>query len=159
VQLTANFTLEEFEQSETAVRMRLDNRVPKALLANAKATVEMLQGIRDYLSKVFNEDCPMILTSGYRCIELNRAKGSSDSSDHVQANAADWRVLRRFGSSMEICHILEDRIDELGIGQLINEYPTEGWIHTSRKPPTKAVNRVITITHAGTRMGITPSWA
>lgn len=154
MQLAANFSLEEFEASETATRLEIDNRVPRHLLANARETCEMLQRIRDALSVHFAEDCPIVLSSGYRCLLLNRAKGSKDTSDHILARAADWRTLSRFGTPTEISRLLSARVDELEIGQLINEYPPGGWIHTSTRRPDKLVNRIITITHAGAQVGI-----
>lgn len=159
VMLAPSFSLAEFEASETATRLGIDNRVPLELLANARETCAMLQRIRDWLSAHFKRDCPLIVSSGYRCLLLNRAIGSGDTSDHLQARAADWRVLRGFGTSMEVCRLLAPRVDELRIGQLINEYPPEGWVHTSTHVPAKVINRVITITHAGTSAGVVPALA
>lgn len=154
VMLARSFSLTEFEASETATRLGIDNRVPRELLHHARATCEMLQRIRDHLSVHFKRDCPIILTSGYRCLQLNRQKGSADSSEHVQARAADWKVLRSFGTTLQICRILAPLVDDLQIGQLINEHPNHGWIHTGIRTPSKIINRVITITHDGTRAGI-----
>jgi len=161
VMLAPAFSLAEFERSSTATRLQIDNRVPLELLPNARETCALLQRIRDHLSAHFKRDCPLILSSGYRCLLLNRAVGSKDDSDHIRARAADWRVLRAFGSPTDICRLLAPRVDELQIGQLIDEYPDtgDGWVHTSTHVPAKAFNRVITITHAGTHAGITPALA
>jgi len=152
--LSSHFTLDEFCRSETAVRRGISNDLPAELLAAARATATMLEGIRSKLSALAGRDVPMSISSGYRCIVLNRAIGSSDSSDHVRAQAADW-TAPAFGSPTDICEALAPYVSGLGIGQLINEYPDRhGWIHTSTRTPDKAVNRIITITGRGTSVGV-----
>lgn len=152
--LTPNFELEEFERSQQASRLGIDNRVPSELLGYVRQTAEMLQRIRDHLSSVSGQEIPITVTSGYRRLELNRAIGSSDSSDHVKGMAVDW-IAPKFGNPISICRTLAPLVDVLRIGQLINEYPDrDGWVHTSIRTPTKIVNRVITITHAGTSAGV-----
>lgn len=50
-------------------------------------------------------------------------------------------------------------VDQLGIGQLIHEYPNgkaRAWVHVSSRKPAKAVNRVITVTPTGTLVGVQP---
>lgn len=114
----------------------------------------MLQRIRGFLSKQAGREVPIRITSGYRCITLNRSIGSGDGSDHVQALAADWEAPA-FGSPTEICEALAPMVSSLQIGQLILEFPDrDGWVHTSARLPTKMINRVITITGRGTSVGI-----
>lgn len=152
--LSENFTLHEFCRSNDAVRWNIRNNLPAELLANAKLTAQMLQRIRAFLSKQAGRDVPMQITSGYRCLVLNRALRSGDNSDHVQALAADWEAPA-FGSPTEICEALAPMVGALQIGQLINEFPDrDGWVHTSARLPTKLINRVITITGRGTSVGI-----
>jgi hypothetical protein len=154
IRLTPNFTLEEFERSMTATRRQLPNRVPNDLMVYARRTAEMLERIRRFLTDLSGRECYITITSGYRCLTLNRAIGSSDTSDHVQAMAADW-ICPTFNTPTEVCRVLAGRCDELGIGQLINEYPARnGWVHTSIRTPNKIMNRVVTITDTGTSVGI-----
>lgn len=153
-QLTVDFSLEEFEASGTATRLQIPNRVPNDLMGYALKTAEMLQRIRNFLSRHMGVDVQIHLTSGYRCLLLNRQIGSKDTSDHVKAMAADWRAPRA-GDPYTICKLLAPEIERLQIGQLINEYPDgNGWVHTSTRVPAKVINRVITITHAGTQAGV-----
>jgi len=152
--LSAHFTLAEFCRSETAVRRNIPNLLPADLLHNAKGAATMLEGIRAHLCKLAGRDVPMRITSGFRCIALNRAIGSSDTSDHVEARAADWEAPA-FGSPTDICEALAPMVGQLGIGQLICEYPDrDGWVHTSTRMPAKAINRIITITGRGTSVGV-----
>lgn len=152
--LSENFTLHEFCRSGTATRLGIVNHLPADLLPNAKRTAQMLQRIRAFLSKRAGRDVPMRITSGYRCLPLNRAIRSGDTSDHVQALAADWEAPT-FGSPTEICEALMPMVGALEIGQLINERPdADGWVHTGVRLPVKMINRVITITGRGTSVGI-----
>lgn len=155
VQNMGNFTIEEFVASKTAAAKGIDNSLPTELLANAKLTIDMLEKIRAFLSYQAGNDIPIYIQSGYRNKELNAAVGGANRSDHLQAQAADW-VAPDFGTPAEIAAALAPVIDDLGIGQLINEFPdSNGWVHTSIKTPANIDNRVITITRAGTTQGIT----
>lgn len=96
-------------------------------------------------------DTPLINISGYRSTLVNRGIGSSDKSDHVLGMSADFKAVGI--SPFNVCQMLLPKLDEFGIGQLINELT---WVHVSRKPQAKEVNRVITIDKLGTRAGIVP---
>ena len=146
MKLSAHFTLEEFTTSETAERRRIDNSLPPELLNAAQNTAEMMERIRAVLG-----DLPITVTSGYRSPEVNRAIGSADTSDHPKAAAVDFKCPA-FGTPKEIALHLADKIDSLGIGQLIYEFSS--WVHVSTRRPLKDVNRVITIDQTGTRAGI-----
>jgi len=149
-----HFSLAEFAASTTAARRGIDNTMPASLVPAAQDTLAMLERIRAWLSAQAGRDVPMIVTSGYRCPALNAAVGSSPRSDHLRAMAADWRAPS-FGSPVEICRALAPQVGVLGIGQLINEFPGPGgWVHTSTALPMQAINRIITITSAGTVPGI-----
>ena len=81
---------------------------------------------------------PITILSGYRCERLNAAVNGSATSDHVKACAADigscfWEAA---GCMLENT---SGHVDELGIGQLINEFRgPSGWVHVSTKKPAKA---------------------
>jgi zinc D-Ala-D-Ala carboxypeptidase len=145
LKLSQHFTLAEFTGSDTAARRGIDNRLPDELIASAHDTCDMLERIRALLG------VPVIITSGYRCHALNEAIGSSRSSDHIKAMAADIKAPE-FGSAYDVARALIPHVDELGIGQLIHEYGT--WVHVSSRTQDKPVNRVITISHRGTEPGI-----
>lgn len=157
MRLSPHFSLAEFTASNTAARRGLNNDLPVHLYANAHATCAMLERIRKFLTDKVGalHGTPILLTSGYRSIEVNRAVGSKDSSDHVQAMAADWHCPM-VGRPTEVAKLLAPHVDELQIGQLINEFPSAsgGWIHTSTRIPSNPANRVITITKAGVFTGI-----
>lgn len=146
-QLTPHFSLAEFT---TTNHRHLNNDLPAMLLRNAKTTLEMMERIRAALG-----DVPILISSGYRSLPVNRAVGSKDTSDHIHALAVDFSAPK-FGSPFDVCTALAPRVDELSIGQLIYEAlgSYEGWVHVSSKVPANANNRVITIDRLGARVGI-----
>lgn len=147
--LSLHFSLAEFVQSDMAARLGINNDLPAELYSNAKATAEMLEAIRAHLG------CAVIVSSGYRCLALNRAIGSSDTSDHTKAHAADIKAPA-FGSPLRVAQALAPMVSTLGIGQLILEFytPEGGWVHVSTRVPDKLLNRIITINKSGVRVGI-----
>jgi zinc D-Ala-D-Ala carboxypeptidase len=149
--LSPHFSLEEFTYSETALRMGVDNSLPAELMDNARATAMMLERIRVHLISLCGHPVPIVLTSGYRCPQVNRAVGSKDTSDHRQAMAADARAPD-FGTPLQVCQALAPAVSLLNIGQLIYEFGS--WFHVSTRIPDKAANRVITINKNGTFAGI-----
>ena len=151
MKLSTNFSLSEFVASDTADRMGIDNDLPIELMTNAKATADMLERIRAYLVSDSGKSIPIIITSGYRCPQLNRAIGSGDTSDHRKAMAADFRAPS-FGTPLQVCKALAPVVSVLGIGQLILEF--NSWVHVSTRPSDKIINRIITISKAGTQAGI-----
>ena len=148
--LAPSFRLDEFERSEVAARRGWDNSLPVELLSNALRTASMLQGIRDFLSAVAGRDVPILITSGYRSPRVNAAVRGSPGSDHLQGMAADW-VAPAFGSPSAIVRVLAPEVERLRIGQLIDEFPPRGWVHTSTRRPELAVNRVLQIDGNGAR--------
>lgn len=148
MRLSENFTMVEFTASDTAARKGIDNELPTTLLPNALLTMEMMEKIRAVLG-----DQAIYMTSGYRCLSLNAAIGSSSTSDHVLAYAVDFKCPG-FGTPYEVAKHLSTKIDSLGVGQLISEFGS--WIHVSTRRPSKEVNRIITINTKGTQSGIHP---
>ena len=82
--LSKNFSLEEFEKSNTASAKGIDNSVPTDLIGNIQALVDnVLQPLRDLYGK------PIRFNSGYRCPVLNKAVGGVPTSQHKKGKAAD----------------------------------------------------------------------
>lgn len=154
MKLTPNFSVAEFIASNTADRLGIDNDLPAELYLNAKLTCEMLERIRHFLGEHLGRPTPILITSGYRSIKVNAAVGSKDTSAHVQAMAADWHCPA-IGRPIEVCRLLQPHVDRLGIGQLINEFPSAhgGWVHT-QTAKVAPNNRIITIARSGVFPGI-----
>lgn len=85
MKLSKDFYLSEFEHSETAKKLGIENKIPKKYIPNIKLLVnKILQPSRDYMN------VPITITSGFRTKELNdNLKGSSKTSDHMVGRAAD----------------------------------------------------------------------
>lgn len=94
-QLPEYFTIAEFEYSETAIKLGIDNTLTTTEYYD-NARQFMLQ-ILDPLRKAWTEYCieknigkgAIIITSGYRCEELNDAVNGSKTSAHCIGCAAD----------------------------------------------------------------------
>ena len=139
--LSTHFTLAEFTQSDTAARMSINNDLPLELLPAATVTCELLERIRGYLCERAAKPVPLLISSGWRCPALNRAVGSSDTSDHLRAMAVDFRAPA-FGTPLQVAQALAPMVDALNIGALIYEH---SWIHISTRRPDKLLNRILTV--------------
>jgi len=78
------YKLEDFGRSSTAKARGIDN-TPKAEFYNN--VDELVQTLLDPLKEAWGSG--IIVTSGYRCAELNAAVGGSKTSAHSYAYAAD----------------------------------------------------------------------
>lgn len=145
--LTPHFTLEEFTASQTAARMGLNN-VPEEgtqARANIQRTAELMEKVRLILGEK-----PVLISSGYRSPEVNRAVGGATNSAHLSGLAVDF-TCPGFGTPLDICHALQKHMVELGIDQLIYEYAS--WVHlglSAGEPRAMA----LTIDNSGTHNGI-----
>lgn len=141
--LSPHFTYAEFTRSDTALRLGLTNDLPCELVHNAKATAAMLERIRAFLGM------PMTVTSGYRCLELNRAIKSKDTSDHVQGLACDF--VCPLTPPLLLAQRLATVMEQLFIGQLIYEHT---WIHVGVPVPENPNNRILTVQPWGYSIGV-----
>lgn len=148
MKLSPHFTLAELTASRTAAELGIDNTPRPELVPRLIMLAEMLERIRSTV------DCPIIVTSGYRCERLNLIVGGSSTSDHPRGHAADI-VAPRFGTAVELARVLAPLVSVLGIGQLILERVNgRQWVHVSTHVPERSINRVITITDSGVVPGI-----
>jgi len=151
-----HFTLEEFVASAKARQLGIGNALPPDLVPAAHGTLAMLERIRAHLSALAGREVPVQITSGYRCEALNAAVGGEATSDHARALAADI-IAPTFGSPLQVAEALASMVSVLGIGQVIYERPRgvrRAWVHVSVRVPSKAVNRIITITERETLVGV-----
>ena len=145
MRLTPHFSVEEFTASQTADRRDIDNSLTSNLLASARNTCNGLEQVRSLLGNL-----PILISSGYRSPELNRAVGGSKGSQHMLAQAADF-TCPGFGSVADIIEKIKQ--SDIPYDQLIREFataPGRGWVHISftMLPPRK---QVLIIDQDGTR--------
>lgn len=128
MKITNNFTLEELVHSNTAKRLKIDNTPSQEVIDKlTKLCNEILQPIRDKYGEV------IIVSSGYRCEELNNVVNGSPTSQHRYGEAADIHtVADTKEENKKLFHLIKEMIDngEIVVGQLINEYDYN-WIHIS----------------------------
>lgn len=115
--LSPHFSLAELTASETALRAGIDNTPPPGVLANLKRLAVTLEAVRDQANG------PLYISSGYRCLAVNRLVGSGDTSAHVLGLAADITAARLTPRQ------LATAIRDTGIvfDQLILEF--DRWVH------------------------------
>lgn len=124
--LTKNFSLEEMYRSDTARRCGIDNKPQtEEVVENLRALcLEVLQPLRDHLGK------PVVVSSGYRCKDLNRNVGGVENSQHLKGEAADIKVRDR----EELIDVMRYIMDETDFDQLIREKSgSTEWVHVSHK--------------------------
>ncbi len=125
-QLTKNFTLQEFVRSQTATRHNINNAPNINTLVSLFYLANVMQDVRNLV------DSPIFISSGYRCIELNRKIGSEDTSKHVRGLACDFVVA---GMGLKESFDLIKR-SHIGFSKMILEFPKSGngWIHLEILP-------------------------
>ena len=124
--LSKHFSLAELTKSSTATRRGIDNDPDSTARENLIVLCsEILEPVREHYG------VPFVPNSGFRCLELNRAICSSDSSQHVTGNAVDFEVPGV--DNKEVALWVKENCD---FDQLILEFykegePTSGWVHCS----------------------------
>ena len=111
MQITPNFSLAEMTRTQTG----LENECPLAYSHNLLALCEMLEKMRAKVG-------PLVVNSGYRSPDVNRAVHGSLTSAHMYARAADVVPLRVSPA------VLFDLAQEMGLAydQIILE---PSWVH------------------------------
>lgn len=115
-----NFKISELIKSDTAIKNNINNMPDINSLDNLLDLIfYCLQPIRDKIKK------PMIITSGFRSIEVNKLTGGTNNSQHLKGQAADFII-----NGMPPTQIIEKiKTCNIDFDQLINEY--DKWVHVS----------------------------
>ena len=126
MQLSEHFSLQELTKSSTAERRGIANEPDDEAVENLIMVCEtILEPVREQYG------IPFIPNSGFRCLELNRAIGSSDRSQHTTGEAVDFEVPGI--SNREVALWVQENCK---FDQLILEFykegdPSSGWVHCS----------------------------
>jgi zinc D-Ala-D-Ala carboxypeptidase len=123
MKLSENFNLDEFTASQTAVRRGIDNTPPPAVTERLRMLAATLEQVRSLLG-----NNSIRISSGYRCLALNRAIGSGDLSAHVLGYAVDF-TCPKFGTPKEVANKIAE--SPIKFDQLIFEGT---WVHLSVDP-------------------------
>jgi hypothetical protein len=126
MQLSTNLSLAEVTRSETAKRRGISNMPTAEHIENfKKLAANIFQPIREHFGK------PIIISSGYRSAELNKAIGGSLSSQHCSGEAID---IDMDGTDITNAQIFNYIKDNLNFDQMIWEFGTDtnpDWVHVS----------------------------
>ena len=126
MQLSKNFYLAEFLESQTARRHNIQEQFkPSGLvIANLKLLCEnILQPLRDEVGAI-------TISSGFRCEKVNKLIGGAVGSQHQTGEAADIKGITVSNK------VLFDKIRALKLpyDQIIHEFGTKdnpAWVHVS----------------------------
>lgn len=125
MQLSEHFSLEEL----TITQVRGEDNTPSPeVIQNLFNTARMMERVRGIL---FSR--PIIVTSGYRSYEVNRAVGGVIDSAHLTGHAVDF-ICPSYGTPLEVARQIESAVGlnpGFNFDQLIREY---GWVHISFDP-------------------------
>jgi hypothetical protein len=120
MKLTPHFTAEEL----TTTNNKEYKEKNKELIVNGIDYLYHLAGFAERVRAIVG--CPMIITSGYRCHELNEALKGSRTSQHVLCEAIDFIPTKRSTKDSFLALMFSD----LKYHQLILEYSgNSNWIH------------------------------
>lgn len=120
--MSAHFELAEFLHSDTALAQSIANLPTWQDVANLERLADTMERVRSLLG-----DAPIMISSGYRSPDLNKAVGGVHNSAHLEGLACDF-VAPAFGGVAQVCARLEPHLVELGVDQLINESGGR-WVH------------------------------
>ena len=122
VKLSDHFSLAEAVMSNTADRMHIDNTPDAVTITIMELTATGMERVRALLGNK-----PILISSWYRSLQLNRALNSKDTSQHPKGEAIDF-ICPGFGSPLDICKKIITNKDLIRYDQLILEHT---WVHIS----------------------------
>lgn len=120
--LSDHFSLDEAIISDTAERYGISNEPDKVTVAVMGLSAVGMERVRASLGNK-----PILISSWYRSLQLNRVLKSKDTSQHVKGEAIDF-ICPGFGSPLDICKQLIKYKELIRYDQLILEHT---WAHIS----------------------------
>lgn len=122
MRLSPHFTLAEFTVSQAAARLGLRNTPsPDHIEHMRRLCFNVLEPLRKEIG-------PIIITSGFRSVSVNRAVGGSGTSQHVIGQAAD--IISPTVAPIDVTRTIARM--RLPFDQLIEEFGE--WTHVSYGP-------------------------
>jgi hypothetical protein len=135
-QMSPHFNL--FEMTCTNHRRYLEENIASVTPELYKVGIILCETFLEPLRAVFNQ--LFIIHSGFRCLELNKAIGGSDNSQHTKFEAVDFHI-----TGISLGKIFDHiRSSKLPYGQLILEGIRAGrpsWIHLSLGEPYRPLEK------------------
>ena len=126
MQLSDHFTLSELTKSSTAERRGIANEPGSTEIENLITVCDqILEPVREHYG------IPFAPSSGFRGLELNRAIGSSDTSQHVKGEAIDFEVPGIANKDVALWVMENCEFDQLILEFYKEGIPDSGWVHCS----------------------------
>ena len=133
MRLSEHFTLGEFCKTKTGI----ENVPNEAQVENLKRLCRWLEQLRRRWNNLYGEgNDPIIINSGFRSPEVNKAVGGVPTSNHLTGCAVDIRcigmeqALRYASILLDLSDLNREDYDELLIEQKRNVI----WIHFAVRP-------------------------
>ena len=139
MQLSKDFRLKEFTQSDVAMRNGIDNTPPPEAVENLRKLCKfVLQPVRDGIQR------PIKITSGYRSPELNTLIGGSDRSQHCWGYAADIEMQGVTTKSLALNIAHDCSFDQIILEFFDPKDDYSGWVHVSYVSPERNRKQILT---------------
>jgi hypothetical protein len=123
--LSKHFTLTELTHTSTG----LPNKPTSEAINHLKLLCEnVLEPVRDHFRR------PVIISSGYRSLAVNRAVKSGDTSQHIKGEAADFHVQGYTVYELAIWINENLDFDQLILENFVPSKKYSGWVHCSYGP-------------------------
>ena len=130
IKISDNYYISDFTRSQTATRLSITEQFEPSdeIVNNLKlVATKIVEPIRKVLGS------NLILSSGYRCIRLNKAVKGVKNSQHLTGQAVDLEYIENgIKDNQKIIDTVEAL--KLDYDQMLLEYPVKGvasWIHLS----------------------------
>lgn len=124
--ISKHISLKEAVKSNTAERLGIENFPGSDELVNMQALAEnIFEPLREYVGS------PIYVSSFYRSVELNKAIGGSENSQHCLGQAIDLDDVLGGVTNKEIFDYIQNNLD---FDKLIWEFGSDhnpAWVHVS----------------------------
>jgi zinc D-Ala-D-Ala carboxypeptidase len=118
-----NVTYNDLIRSDTAIRNGITNIPNDEQIKNLEALAKnVLYKVTLYYS--------IVISSGFRCTELNEKIGSSSTSNHLLGEAADIEIAGS-DKNTPLILLLKFIYDHCEFHELIAEFFPVGWVHVA----------------------------
>lgn len=122
-----NFKLSEFFASSTADKNGIKNEPSLDERATIERNINSL--VDNVLDPIRDKFCaPVIITSGYRCLQVNKLVGGTNNSQHMLGYAADFHI--KGFTYLMMRQVFLNIYDTMDFDQLIY-YRSKNIIHVS----------------------------
>ena len=122
MRLSQNFTLQEYLNSDTANKFGITEQYnpPAQIIENIRRINEVVERVRTEMNR------PLTITSGYRCLRVNRKVGGVANSLHLDGLAVDIRYYSIPDALKLVDAGIKAGFTRIGLGN--------GFIHFDLKP-------------------------